>query len=1117
MPFDLTSSLRPQFGGFSQQSPPLFPPLSPEEEDSILSKVGAGASDGLAYVGGILDKTFGGRAIRGLLGGKPRELLSIIPGSDKLGLTREEDIVHGSDLIGADNPDFFSPEGLAGFALDIALDPGTYLSFGAKGAATAIGKAAQKAGVKLPATGVGRLKGLARNFADSPEGLAWAQKQFGAGQAFGAGQLSQDMIEKAALQHPSILGDAEKIARKMHGLEDVTGPISKDMVEKAALSPLGGHAAIGLPFGLSDNIPLNLAPLAPVAKGVGNFLLGNIPGGHTLARYAGDLYTRGIKPMFNKSVMEQTIPELQNIAGHFSGLSNERKAAGVEKFLPLLEEAHRLGYLSDDPAKFRALNDAFEGAAVPAELKGLVDAWRGKAKDMLTRETNLGLSDATELMQQKILSGAGQGTDLEYLPRQLSPRDSEKVFGRMKLTPAEEMARRPEFRGFTKNRINDLAAADFSGLTDLERAEVIRTQYLGLRPDSIAELAQLRQAASAGDTAAAARASELEVRVKQSETLSRWKKDIGDGVTPYFGNHPLQDILDKMMRHEERVLKAEALHSGVAAMAEMSSDAPKGSIPLVRVLQDAGLTIGDGGAPLNATLDALRKRWGNLVDDPRFVDNLFIPKEAADSLTKFRNVISSPQGVGEFLSLWDGLTNLTKTFQTAPWPANHVRNQMTAFFQHWINGAVDPTVSGPLAFMKPWTEAKELRRGGVIADANQIPGLRNLTPEAATAQLQRELQIFDVQHRAGQLSRETVPDGVGGLQRLQEMVPGTPQKGFLEQFAPLKESAAADWKNPFHVSGGIGFKGKEAVRYTEDVFPLAKTGRNVASYLDDINRVSAYIAFRRQGFEPLAAAERTLQTHFDFTNLTRFEKAVPRRLVPFYGWLKQSTGAVLEELAARPGGKAGVAVRAGSDMRGQDPGFIPDYLGGGVVAKVGSPDETGTQRFLTSLGLPIEDLGQTLGGGLSGLLGNLNPLIKFPIEQATGKQLHTGRDLADLHSMSSELLGQPLPFLENALMNSPFGRVATTARTLMDDRKDPLTRAINVGTGLRFSDIDMNKAKLVATRDYIENALRGAPGVSHFERMYVRPDQYQNLSPWEIELLRLNATMDRRAAAARRP
>jgi hypothetical protein len=253
------------------------------------------------------------------------------------------------------------------------------------------------------------------------------------------------------------------------------------------------------------------------------------------------------------------------------------------------------------------------------------------------------------------------------------------------------------------------------------------------------------------------------------------------------------------------------------------------------------------------------------------------------------------------------------------------------------------------------------------------------------------------------------------------------------------------------------------------------------------------------------------------SNLTRFEKAVPRRLVPFYGWLKQSTGAVLEELAARPGGKAGVAVRAGSDMRGQDPGFIPDYLGGGVVAKVGSPDETGTQRFLTSLGLPIEDLGQTLGGGLSGLLGNLNPLIKLPIEQATGKQLHTGRDLADLHSMSSELLGQPLPFLENALMNSPFGRVATTARTLMDERKDPLTRAINVGTGLRFSDIDMDKAKLVATRDYIENALRGAPGVSHFERMYVRPDQYQNLSPWEIELLRLNATMDRRAAAARRP
>jgi hypothetical protein len=71
---------------------------SQEEEDSALRRLlGVGAS-GLAYVGGVLDKTFGGRAVRGLLGGNPRELLSVLPGSDTLGITKEEQRVSGEDL-----------------------------------------------------------------------------------------------------------------------------------------------------------------------------------------------------------------------------------------------------------------------------------------------------------------------------------------------------------------------------------------------------------------------------------------------------------------------------------------------------------------------------------------------------------------------------------------------------------------------------------------------------------------------------------------------------------------------------------------------------------------------------------------------------------------------------------------------------------------------------------------------------------------------------------------------------------------------------------------------------------------------------------------------------------
>src|SRR5688572_29384480 len=62
-----------------RQSLSALPELSDEDESSILADIGAGAMSGIATVGHILDKHTGSRALRGLLGGKPRELASLIP------------------------------------------------------------------------------------------------------------------------------------------------------------------------------------------------------------------------------------------------------------------------------------------------------------------------------------------------------------------------------------------------------------------------------------------------------------------------------------------------------------------------------------------------------------------------------------------------------------------------------------------------------------------------------------------------------------------------------------------------------------------------------------------------------------------------------------------------------------------------------------------------------------------------------------------------------------------------------------------------------------------------------------------------------------------------------
>lgn len=135
-------------------SPPLrtldmLPPVDPATEQSRIGQLMEDSLGGLGYIGKVLNKP--GRAVRGLLGGDPQELLAALPFSDNLGITNEANQVTGRDLLYRagmiDSPtpgqNFDWSNDLAGIGAEIATDPLTYLSFGSL---TAAGRAAQAAG-----------------------------------------------------------------------------------------------------------------------------------------------------------------------------------------------------------------------------------------------------------------------------------------------------------------------------------------------------------------------------------------------------------------------------------------------------------------------------------------------------------------------------------------------------------------------------------------------------------------------------------------------------------------------------------------------------------------------------------------------------------------------------------------------------------------------------------------------------------------------------------------------------------------------------------------------------------------------------------------------------------
>lgn len=134
--------------------------------------------DAIGYIGSALDKP--GRAVRGLLAGKPEEAAAIIPFSDSMGLTQQSNATSGKDLLKALGMDVGEGIGgdIAGFATELGTDP---LALLGAGAGLRLGGAAERAAVA--------------------RGPQWGTSAEDLGRMLSNG-LTADIPEAKLLQHP---------------------------------------------------------------------------------------------------------------------------------------------------------------------------------------------------------------------------------------------------------------------------------------------------------------------------------------------------------------------------------------------------------------------------------------------------------------------------------------------------------------------------------------------------------------------------------------------------------------------------------------------------------------------------------------------------------------------------------------------------------------------------------------------------------------------------------------------------------------------------------------------------------------------------------------------------
>ena len=632
--------------------------------------------------------------------------------------------------------------------------------------------------------------------------------------------------------------------------------------------------------------------------------------------------------------------------------------------------------------------------------------------------------------------------------------------------------------GKLQQAVNDLNAKRKSfGLNPVElmTADQKMAPKFGLGNIETGELQTLlKKKATAITPEELSRLNELEKVREQARGLADWQRGLDLGALEqtggFFGNHPLADMERYLESRAVNRLNAGAAYEAIPKLATIES---AGAVPVGKLMENLGLDISKL---------------------PAGVAQAYVPEAQAKALTNWIRPTVAPEGARPWLDWIDSITNLTKAGQTS-WPATQMRNVISDTFNRFAYGGSPIT---------PLAEAKTFREGGIIPGIAKKIGMEGVSDAEATKQLAREMYQLGLMD-----TKKFQAMDVAGVNPLREtQAKGMPLIGVPP--AGLKEAigknipgigAEATWAQAINPLETRGVGGRAESKF----LPVAAM-QSAQNYAEEMNRIATYLDARSRGFEPLAALGEVTKAHLDFSNLSPFERNVMRRVMPFYSWARQNTPNIIQELATNPGGRMAQTMRLLN--AGTDQGFLPENVTQtGYAVPVGQ-DESGKQNYLTSLGLPFEDLANLTS--LRNLMGSTNPFIRLPYELATGRQAYTGQNVPATFPFEGN------PTLNAIAMNSPLSRVfsmyRSAGRGIEGGQYWPL--ALQALAGPRVTNVDPLAARRAAVRQLAEERLGALPEISNFQNLSVKPGQAQNLTPEELQLLQLYNAVNRRQTAA---
>lgn len=1205
------ASEQPVYGELldAEQPRPSVTPIDEvfnEQQSGIARRLASNLTSALAYAGDSLDK-LGSRPLRGLLGMKPRELLSFIPFSDALGITNPEDIVSAGDLLGTKRRRGLGYR-LLEFGTELALDPTTLLGVGFAGKALkAGGKAAQAAGLMGDLGTVAKASNMGRevakgtmtarqliDFADSvPSGLTSAQRldkfrtAVAAAEKVDPSALSQSVLDRYL---DDTLGGLMRInpvspLRPLLGGERIIGT----QADIAQLGGMPGLKALGSLAGkLGSNRVTQSLTSKPLTSAMNRRNLPKNPATYfadRVADMADDVFGLATKVVtaplkgfetFSKNPAKAVDDISEGFAKSGAGVQLKQwfHAPSMDAGTSYGQEVAEKAYAELAAAKgqvreqmhaiaTKIMNQIDSGAItaedasrqirVAAEMR---NGWNGLPIDiqqqfpevaeyvnMLSQELDTLLADS-----QHIGVPLNELKDLiAYFPRHVSYILDKKGVDRIhNAFDPSQLARQPYLKGWFGDNFEGTET-----IRDIISSPEVRLllENGGGRDDLINLLKEPQYQSLYGLGAIPVDANNIPIRAVDNDGIAEGLADfilkLGEEGREIggFGNHPVVDWGRRMLSGKEAVIRLRSVLDWVADNA--TGAAGPDHVSVAEFLR-AGGASGRGGK-LNMRTGTRQVRGSRqyilerMIGQPigqmskqeyaqalSTLKSLYIPRAAMDDFFRFLDTPSLPKSTHWAIDAIDSFTSLFKAGVLTR-PSRYTRDFTGAIHTNWVIGALNPN---------DYVKAYKLITGAADdLDFTDIPEIRARLettgrPINKDNALDEFLSLLAANNVADSntmtpnivSSANPVGRGMQTLDDVMRMAPGhTPQ---INPIADLKQTAiprsreAADFRN----IRGSSLWGSGGKKRLETTFSLAKWGENTSQFTEFMNRIAPMITLMRSGNLASEAAKKVLAAHADYSAeaFTTFERHMMSRIFPFYRFTRKMIPFHLQTLIEEPGGRMRNTMRLISSMRDRN-SPLPEHIAQTAAIEVpGAPE--GQQRFLTGFGLPMEDVFglmrpnvnfyKTVQGTGQEIVGRMHPLLKTSVEMVSGTQMHSGRDLEDLRGTLSDIVynlgltssppNTPI-MLEQAVSNSPASGALNIFKQAIDPRKGVGTKALNLLTGLRFSDADLVKARNLAIREALEDLLRQNPNVHRFSHLYA-PDM-SALSPTDQALMDMYRVM----------